>query len=69
MTASDIKTLIGEVAARHGVTLRPDDPAFVGFVIGPCRLSLMEVHVSPNTWVLPFRKCEVSDAGCAVLGR
>jgi hypothetical protein len=29
MTAPDIKTLIGEVAARHGVTLRPDDPAFV----------------------------------------
>jgi len=29
MTASDIKTLIGEVAARHGVTLHPDDPAFV----------------------------------------
>jgi hypothetical protein len=29
MTAPDIKTLIGEVAARHGVTLRADDPAFV----------------------------------------
>jgi len=29
MTAPDIKILIGEVAARHGVTLRPDDPAFV----------------------------------------
>ena len=29
MTAPDIKTLIGEVAARHGVTLRPDDPAVV----------------------------------------
>lgn len=24
----DVKALIGEVAARHGITLRPDDPAF-----------------------------------------
>ena len=29
MTAPDIKALIGEVAMRHGVTLNPDDPAFV----------------------------------------
>jgi hypothetical protein len=29
MTAPDIKTLIGEVATRHGVTSHPDDPAFV----------------------------------------
>jgi hypothetical protein len=28
MTLPDVKVLIGEVAARHGITLRPDDPAF-----------------------------------------
>jgi Transcriptional activator TraM len=28
MTFPDVKTLIGEVAARHGITLRSDDPAF-----------------------------------------
>ena len=28
MTSPDVKTLIGEVAARHGITLRSDDPAF-----------------------------------------
>ena len=28
MTTPDVKTLIGEVAARHGITLRSDDPAF-----------------------------------------
>lgn len=28
MTAPDVKMLIGEVAARHGITLRSDDPAF-----------------------------------------
>lgn len=28
MTAPDVNALIGEVAARHGVMLRPDDPAF-----------------------------------------
>lgn len=28
MRAPDVKTLIGEVAARHGITLRSDDPAF-----------------------------------------
>ena len=28
MTTPDVKALIGEVAARHGITLRPDDPAF-----------------------------------------
>jgi hypothetical protein len=28
MTAPSIKVLIGEVAKRHGITLKPDDPAF-----------------------------------------
>lgn len=28
MTTPDVKALIGEVAARHGTALRPDDPAF-----------------------------------------
>jgi hypothetical protein len=28
MTAPDVKMLIGEVAARHGITLQSDDPAF-----------------------------------------
>ena len=28
MTTPDVNALIGEVAARHGITLRPDDPAF-----------------------------------------
>ena len=28
MTSPNVKTLIGEVAARHGITLRSDDPAF-----------------------------------------
>jgi hypothetical protein len=28
MKTLDTKALIGEVAARHGVTLKPDDPAF-----------------------------------------
>ena len=28
MTLPDVKVVIGEVAARHGITLRPDDPAF-----------------------------------------
>jgi hypothetical protein len=28
MTPPDVKALIGAVAARHGITLRPDDPAF-----------------------------------------
>ena len=28
MTVPGVKALIGEVAARHGITLRPDDPAF-----------------------------------------
>jgi hypothetical protein len=28
LTPPDVKALIGEVAARHGITLRPDDPVF-----------------------------------------
>lgn len=28
MTAPNVKVLIGEVAKRHGITLKPDDPAF-----------------------------------------
>ena len=28
MTAPNVKMLIGEVAKRHGITLKPDDPAF-----------------------------------------
>src|SRR6266851_3406423 len=28
MTTSDVKGLIAEVAARHGIALRPDDPVF-----------------------------------------
>jgi hypothetical protein len=28
MTAPTVKALIGEVAKRHGITLKPDDPAF-----------------------------------------
>ena len=28
MTAPSVKVLIGEVAKRHGITLKPDDPAF-----------------------------------------
>jgi hypothetical protein len=28
MTAPNVKILIGEVAKRHGITLKPDDPAF-----------------------------------------
>lgn len=28
MKAPDARALIGEVARRHGITLRPDDPAF-----------------------------------------
>lgn len=28
MTTPSVKMLIGEVAKRHGITLKPDDPAF-----------------------------------------
>ena len=28
LTPPDVMALIGEVAARHGITLRPDDPVF-----------------------------------------
>ena len=28
MTTPDVNALIGEVAARHGIALHPDDPAF-----------------------------------------
>jgi hypothetical protein len=28
MTTPSVKVLIGEVAKRHGITLKPDDPAF-----------------------------------------